>query len=99
MVVNFWLGRRKNIAPVHKSKLRKRADFYFVPGRSWGAFWRAFGTPFGSLWDTLGDLGVTLGDLGVTWEPLWPARGCSGTPLGFFFARLGRLFHSFCAKV
>ena len=35
--------------------------------------------PFGSLWDTLGDLGVTLGHLGVTWDPLgllWGAPGC-----------------------
>ena len=32
MVVDFRLGRLENIAPVHKSKLRKRVDFYFGPG-------------------------------------------------------------------
>ncbi len=31
-VVDFRLGRLENIAPAHKSKLRKRADFYFGPG-------------------------------------------------------------------
>ena len=31
-VVDFRLGRLENIAPVHKSKLRKRVDFYFGPG-------------------------------------------------------------------
>ena len=65
---------------MHKSKLRKRADFYFGPGGSWGAFWRAFGMPFGSLWDTLGDLGVTLGDLGVAWDPLGLPWGAPGRP-------------------
>ena len=29
MVVDFRLGRLENTAPVHKSKLRKRVDFYF----------------------------------------------------------------------
>jgi hypothetical protein len=50
------------------------------PGSSWNAFCRAFGNLFGSLWDTLGDLGVTLGHLGVTWDPLgllWGAPGRS----------------------
>ena len=28
-VVDFRLGRLENIAPVHKSKLRKRVDFHF----------------------------------------------------------------------
>jgi hypothetical protein len=32
MVVDFRLGRLENTAPVHKSKLRKRVDFYFGPG-------------------------------------------------------------------
>ena len=80
MVVNFRLGRLKNTAPVHKSKLIKRADFYFGPGGSWGAFWRAFGSLFRSLGDTLGDLGVTLGHLGVISDPLgllWGAPGRS----------------------
>ena len=31
-VVDFRLGRLENTAPVHKSKLRKRVDFYFGPG-------------------------------------------------------------------
>ena len=78
-VFDFRLGRLENTAPVHKSKLRKRADFYFGPGGSWGAFRRSFGSIFGSLWDTLGDLGVILGHLGITWEPfglLWGAAGC-----------------------
>ena len=88
MVIDFRLGRLENIAPVHKSKLRKRADFYFVPGGSWGAFWRAFGTPFGILWDTLGDLGVTLGNLGVTWEPLGLLWGALGCPWGFILLDL-----------
>ena len=89
MVVDFRAGRLKNIAPVHKSKLRKRVDFYFGPGGSWGAFWRAFGTPFGSLRDTLVDLGVTLGDLGVTWEPLGLLCGAPGCPWGSILLDLG----------
>ena len=32
MVVDFRLGRLENNMPVHKSKLRKRVDFYFGPG-------------------------------------------------------------------
>ena len=43
-------------------------------------FGGAFGRPFGSLWDTLGDLGVTLGDLGVTWDPLGLLCGAPGWP-------------------
>ena len=31
-VVDFRLGRLENTAPVHKSKLRKRVDFYSVSG-------------------------------------------------------------------
>ena len=94
MVVNFWLGRLINTAPVHKSKLRKRADFYFGPGGSRGAFWNAFGRPFGKLWDTLGDLGVTLGDLGVTWDPLGLLWGALGCPLGFILRDLDVFFTS-----
>ena len=32
MVVNFRLGTLKNSAPVHKSKFRKRLDFFGGPG-------------------------------------------------------------------
>ena len=31
-VVVFWLGRLENTAPVHKSKFRKRVDFFWGPG-------------------------------------------------------------------
>ena len=86
MVVNFRLGRLKNTAPVHKSKFRKRFEFILVRG----AFWSAFGSPFGSLWDPLGShwghfgvpwdpFGSFFGHLGATWAPLWrpwAAFGC-----------------------
>ena len=49
MVVDFQLGRLENTVPVHKSKLRKRVDFYFGPGgpqearvASWGCFLLVF---------------------------------------------------------
>ena len=98
MVVNFRLGRLKNTAPVHKSKLRKRVDFYFGPDGSQSAFWSAFGRPFGSLWDTLGDLGVTLGHLGVTWDPLGLLWGALGCPLGSLLRDLDVFFTVFVQK-
>ena len=51
-VVDFRLGRLENIAPVYKSKLRKRVDFYFGPGgpqEAWvtsNVFCLFFGDPF-----------------------------------------------------
>ena len=77
MVVDFRLGRLKNTAPVHKSKFRKRGEFILVRG----AFWSAFGSPLGSLWDPLGDLGFTLGYLGTPVDPFLVTLG----PLGHHF--------------
>ena len=99
MVVDFRLGRLKNIAPVHKSKLRKRVDFYFGPGGSRSAFWDAFGMPFGSLWDTLGDLGGPFWTPGGDLEVLWAAIGVSGVPLGPHFDRLWHLFALWAQKL
>jgi len=63
-----------------------------------GAFWSAFGRPFGSLWDTLGDLGVTLGDLGVTWEPFGLLGGAPGRPWDSFLRDLDVFFTVFVQK-
>ena len=53
-------------------------DFFFGLGGSRGAFYCAFGKPFGILWDTLG---ITLGHLGITLGPL----GLLGTAPGCFW--------------
>ena len=60
---------------------------------SQGGFGRAFGRSFGSLWDTLGDLGSHFGPSCSDLGPPWPAMGCSWMSLGLHFVRLGRLFN------
>ena len=90
-VVNFRLGRLKNTAPVHKSKFRKRFEFILARG----AFWSAFGSPFGSLWDPLGHIGVTLGYLGTPLGPFLVTLG----PLGHHFGGHGLLFNILNSKV
>ena len=86
-VVKSQLGRLENIAPVHKSELRKCVDFILRLDVDLGCFL----SPFGLLWETLGAPWIlldTLHHLGVT----WPAIGSSGVPLGLHFIRLWHLF-------
>ena len=94
MVVNFRLGRLKNIAPVHKSKFRKRVEFILArvgPGVLFGVLLGALLGADGTPWD---HFGLPWGHLG----PPWPAMGCSGMSLGLHFVRLGRLFNILGSK-